>query len=82
MPSLLKTLVPPKSLLTVCTVVVFINLSGPYFWLPITAVLPLLVHFFRVYKNDNPKLLDPELKTLALSAFAFSALSFLTFYMS
>ena len=62
--------------------VLFMNLSGPYFWLPITAVIPLLVHFFRVYKNDNPKLLDPELKTLALSAFVFSALSFLTFYMS
>lgn len=62
--------------------VVFLNLSVPYFWLPITAVVPLLVHFFRVYKNINPKLLDPELKTLALSVFAFSVLSFLTFYMS
>ena len=61
--------------------VVFLNLSGPYFWLPITTVVPLVVHFFRVYKNVNPKLLDNELKTLALSVFAFSALSFLTFYM-
>lgn len=36
--------------------------------------IPLITHLIRVYKNENPKLLDPELKKLALSTFMLSVL--------
>lgn len=35
---------------------------------------PLIKHLIRVYKNSEPKHLDPELKKLALSTFALSVL--------
>ena len=35
---------------------------------------PLIQHLIRVYKNQEPKFLDPELKVLALSTFALSLL--------
>lgn len=38
-----------------------------YFFL--VAYFPLTSHLIRVYKNKNPKLLDPELKKLAISTF-------------
>jgi 1,4-dihydroxy-2-naphthoate octaprenyltransferase len=38
-----------------------------YFFL--LAYIPIIAHLKRVYKNKNPKLLDPELKKLALSTF-------------
>jgi len=62
--------------------IVFIKETYTYFWLPFLALGPLGLHFFRVSRNKNPKTLDPELKTLALSTFAFSVLSFITFYLS
>ena len=43
-----------------------------YFFL--VAYIPLTMHLVRVSKNENPKLLDPELKKLALSTFALSVL--------
>jgi 1,4-dihydroxy-2-naphthoate octaprenyltransferase len=43
-----------------------------YFFL--AAYIPLTLHLIRVYKNQDPKLLDPELKKLALSTFALSVL--------
>ena len=36
--------------------------------------LPLVKHLVTVYKNQNSKLLDPELKKVALSTFALSVL--------
>lgn len=36
--------------------------------------IPLLFHLRRVVKNSDPKLLDPELKIVALSTFAISVL--------
>ena len=36
--------------------------------------IPLIQHLIRVYKNQEPKFLDPELKVLALSTFALSLL--------
>ena len=62
--------------------IVFIKETYAYFWLPFLALGPLGLHFFRVSRNKNPQTLDPELKTLALSTFAFSVLSFITFYLS
>ena len=43
-----------------------------YFFL--VAYFPLTSHLITVYKNKNPKLLDPELKKLALSTFLLSVL--------
>jgi 1,4-dihydroxy-2-naphthoate octaprenyltransferase len=43
-------------------------------YLFLLAYLPLLKHIVTVYKNENSKLLDPELKKVALSTFALSIL--------
>lgn len=43
-----------------------------YFFL--VAYFPLISHLMTVYKNKNPKLLDPELKKLAISTFLLSIL--------
>lgn len=43
------------------------------------AYIPLINHLATVYKNKNPKELDPELKKVALSTFALSILLSLSF---
>jgi 1,4-dihydroxy-2-naphthoate octaprenyltransferase len=43
-------------------------------YLFVLAYIPLIKHLITVYKNDNPKALDPELKKVALSTFALSVL--------
>ena len=40
----------------------------------ILAFIPLIFHLLRVVNNEDPKLLDPELKIVALSTFAISTL--------
>ena len=40
----------------------------------VLAFIPLIKHLVTVYKNKNPKELDPELKKVALSTFALSVL--------
>jgi 1,4-dihydroxy-2-naphthoate octaprenyltransferase len=40
----------------------------------VVAYFPLISHLITVYKNKNPKLLDPELKKLAISTFILSIL--------
>lgn len=57
-------------------VVVFAVLSNYRFdqYLFLLAYIPLTKHLITVYKNQNPKLLDPELKKLALSTFLLSIL--------
>lgn len=40
----------------------------------VVAYIPMILHLARVARNQNPKDLDPELKKLALSTFAFSVL--------
>ncbi len=40
----------------------------------VLAYIPLIMHLVTVYKNKNPKELDPELKKVALSTFALSVL--------
>ena len=40
----------------------------------VLAYIPLITHLVTVYKNKNPKELDPELKKVALSTFALSVL--------
>jgi 1,4-dihydroxy-2-naphthoate octaprenyltransferase len=57
-------------------VVVFAILSDYNFdqYLFVLAYIPLTKHLITVYKNQDPKLLDPELKKLALSTFLLSIL--------
>lgn len=57
-------------------VVAFAFLNNFHFdqYLFIAAYFPLAGHLIRVHKNKNPKLLDPELKKLALSTFFLSIL--------
>lgn len=43
-------------------------------YLFLLAYIPLTKHLMTVYKNQEPRLLDPELKKLALSTFALSIL--------
>lgn len=57
-------------------VILFAVLSGFNFdqYLFLLAYIPLVEHLKRVNTNTNPKLLDPELKKLALSTFLLSIL--------
>ena len=38
------------------------------------AYIPMIAHLIRVYKNEEPRALDPELKKLAISTFLLSVL--------
>jgi 1,4-dihydroxy-2-naphthoate octaprenyltransferase len=49
-----------------------IHFKSPFQFLFIIAYIPILKHLMVVYKNRTPKLLDPELKKLAISTFLFS----------
>lgn len=53
---------------------VMIYYKSPYQFLFVLAYIPIAKHFMVVYKNEVPKLLDPELKKLAISTFLFSIL--------
>jgi 1,4-dihydroxy-2-naphthoate octaprenyltransferase len=57
-------------------VIIFALLSHFHFdqYLFLLAYIPLTKHLINVYKNQEPRLLDPELKKLALSTFALSIL--------
>jgi 1,4-dihydroxy-2-naphthoate octaprenyltransferase len=51
-----------------------IHFSSPFEFLFLLAYIPITRHFYVVYTNKNPQLLDPELKKLALSTFLFAIL--------
>ena len=51
-----------------------LNYTSPFNFLYIIAFIPLMMHLNRVKNNSNPKMLDPELKKLALSTFLFALL--------
>ena len=51
-----------------------IHFKSPYQFLFVIAYIPIFKQIIVVYKNRSPKLLDPELKKLALSTFLFSLL--------
>jgi 1,4-dihydroxy-2-naphthoate octaprenyltransferase len=57
-------------------VLVFAIINNFHFdqYLFVLAYIPLTKHLITVYKNQDPKALDPELKKLALSTFALSVL--------
>ncbi|MAZ26161.1 MAG: 1,4-dihydroxy-2-naphthoate octaprenyltransferase [Cytophagaceae bacterium] len=60
---------------------VYLAITGTWLYsvIAITVFIPLLMHLVRVFKNDVPALLDPELKKVALSTFFFSVLFALGF---
>jgi len=51
-----------------------IHFKSLYQFLFVVAYIPVVKHFVVVFKNKIPKLLDPELKKIALSTFLFSIL--------
>ena len=51
-----------------------IHFSSSFEFLFLLAYIPIARHFYVVFKNKNPQLLDPELKKLALSTFLFAVL--------
>lgn len=51
-----------------------INYVSAYQFLFLLAYVPIFIHLQTVYKNRDPKSLDPELKKLALSTFLFAIL--------
>ncbi len=53
--------------------------NAPQQFLFIIAFIPIAIHLNTVYKNTDAKLLDPELKKLALSTFLFAILFSLGF---
>ncbi len=57
-------------------VMIFALLNDFHFdqYMFLIAYIPLTLHLITVYKNKDPKLLDPELKKLALSTFLLSIL--------
>jgi len=57
-------------------VLVFAFLNDFHFdqYIFVVAYFPMIGHLITVYKNQNPKLLDPELKKLAISTFLLAVL--------
>ncbi len=53
---------------------VVIHYKSPVQFLFMLSYIPIIQHFIFVLKNETPKLLDPQLKKLALSTFLFSLL--------
>ena len=51
-----------------------INFSSFFQFLFILAYIPIFKHAYTVYKNKDPRELDPELKKLSLSTFLFAIL--------
>ncbi len=51
-----------------------IHFKSYYQFIFALAFIPIIKHFIVVYKNNDPKKLDPELKKLAISTFLFSLL--------
>jgi 1,4-dihydroxy-2-naphthoate octaprenyltransferase len=51
-----------------------IHFNSLYQFIFVAAYLPIAKHLLVVYKNEKPRLLDPELKKLAISTFLFSVL--------
>ncbi len=51
-----------------------LSLKNAFDFLYLPALVPLILHLKRVVENENPILLDPELKILALSTFATALL--------
>ena len=66
------------SALVSALVYLFASQAKPLYYLALIAFIPLLINMFKVFKNEDPALLDPELKKIALSTFVFALLLFVT----
>ena len=57
-------------------VLVFAFLNDFHFdqYIFVVAYFPMISHLITVYRNQNPKFLDPELKKLAISTFLLAVL--------
>lgn len=53
---------------------VIVHYNSPWQFLFVIAYFPIIKQLLRVFRNDNAKSLDPELKILALSTFLFAIL--------
>jgi len=60
---------------------IIIHYKSPFQFLFILAYIPIGKHFKVVYKNKKPRLLDPELKKLALCTFLIAIIFGLTVYL-
>ena len=69
-------------LITTALISAFIYLvasqAKPMYYFALIAFIPLLINMVKVFKNEDPAALDPELKKIALSTFVFALLLFLT----
>jgi 1,4-dihydroxy-2-naphthoate octaprenyltransferase len=67
-------------LIAFCSAVLYfyLNESATIAYLPLLAFVPLFINILKVYRNSDPKKLDPELKKVALSTFLFSVLFLIT----
>ena len=52
--------------------------ATPVSYFALIAFVPLLLNMVKVFKNEEPAALDPELKKIALSTFVFALLLFVT----
>lgn len=59
---------------------VLMNAGKWYQWFVLLAFIPVAIHMRTVYRTEEPILLDPELKKLALSTFLLSLIFYGTFY--
>jgi 1,4-dihydroxy-2-naphthoate octaprenyltransferase len=62
--------------------IVVMNALNNWILISLLAFIPLLVHLKKIIFYTNPKVLDPELKKVALSTFALSLSFFLMLYFS
>jgi len=55
-----------------------IKMNTLFGWIYLFFFVPVLIHFVKVLRTNQPKLLDPELKKLALSTFAIAFCQYMT----
>ncbi|WP_432411122.1 1,4-dihydroxy-2-naphthoate octaprenyltransferase [Rasiella sp. SM2506] len=75
---------PVKLYHAMLIIVAFVCAFGYFFfkgtfwqhYLPLVAFVPLFLNIIKVFRNQSPPLLDPELKKVALSTFLFALLFF------
>ena len=56
-----------------------LNAQSWYSFISLVAFIPVSIHLFKIYKVEQPKLIDPELKKLALSTFLLAILFYISF---
>ena len=66
------------SALVSALIYLFASQAKPLYYSALIAFIPLLINMFKVFKNEDPAALDPELKKIALSTFVFALLLFVT----